>query len=96
MTTMCEYTPSHYALPHWKCVLYFCANFQHNYPPSQEIGNHHSNIYLMMHFHIYHLTVWCLVHERRPLDENKNKIAYVSVILILYHPQKYIKEKSVL
>ena len=27
MAKMCAYTSSKYALPHWKCVLIFCAKF---------------------------------------------------------------------
>ena len=36
ISTICEYLPSKYALPHWKYVLRCCAKFPHIYLPSLE------------------------------------------------------------
>ena len=40
--TMCTYPQSDHALPHWKCVLWCCAEFPCISLPDQEIDNQYS------------------------------------------------------
>ena len=39
--TMCAYTQSDHALPHWKCVFRFCDECTHINLPDQETNKKH-------------------------------------------------------
>ena len=74
--TMCTYSQSDHALPHWKCVLrsyskYPCINI-----PDQETDNQYSETTPSIRFHIYHIIVNCTANSRIPL---KDKIYIVHV-----------------
>ena len=71
MATMCAYTPSQHAWPHWKCVLRCCSNCPCIDLPDQETDMHYSNTSPLIRLHIYHWIARCTVHARRPLDEKK-------------------------
>ena len=71
IATMCEYPPYQHGFPHWKCVLYCCANYPCIDIPVQELDRHQYNTSPSIIFHIYHLILRCAVHRRRSLDENK-------------------------
>ena len=68
---MCEYSSSKYVLPHWKCVLQWCAQFQWIDITSPESDYHNSNVSPIIRFNVYQHSVCCTVHVRRPFNENK-------------------------
>ena len=69
--TMCAYTKYDHALPHWKCVLQFCANFPYINLPYQETDNQYSVTTPSIRFHIYHIIERCTAHGRIILKYNK-------------------------
>ena len=69
--TMCIYPQSAHALPHWKCVLWYCAKFPCINLLDQETDNHYSEITPSIRFHIYHIIGRCTAHGRIPLKDNK-------------------------
>ena len=95
METMCEYPPSHHALPHWKLVLCSCSNHACIDLPSHESQNHHESTCTTIRFHVYHLFPWYSVHGRRPLEEKKI-VACVCMSLLLCHPKNSTQEKILL
>ena len=58
-TTMCAYSQSDHALPHWKGVLRSCAKCSSIYLPDQETDDKHPNTSPSIRFHIYHMVVCC-------------------------------------
>ena len=70
MAKMCSYPPSQHELPHWKCVLHWCANCPCIDLPDQESDMYRSNTSPSINFHIYHLVERCTVHGRLPIDEH--------------------------
>ena len=95
METVCEYPPSHHALPHWKLVLCSCSNHARIDLPRHESQNHHESTCTTIRFHVYHLIAWYSVNGRLSLDE-KIIVACVCMILILCHPQNFTQEKILL
>ena len=91
--TMCEYSQSDHALPHWKCELRCCAKFISINLPGQETDDQYTDTSLSINFHIYHLSAHCTKHGRIPLTD-KNFFASVNRILIQGNQQKYTLEKS--
>ena len=71
MATMCEYLSSIYALPHWKCVLCYCAQCPQINIPSTESDQHNSNVIPIMQLHCYQHIARCNVRVRRPFNEKK-------------------------
>ena len=71
MATMCEYLSSIYALPHWKCVLCYCAQCPQINIPSTESYQHNSNVIPIMQLHCYQHIARCNVRVRRPFNEKK-------------------------
>ena len=69
--TMCAYPQSDCALPHCKCVLWFCDDFPCINIPEQETDNHNLEITLLIKFHIYHIIALCNAHGRFPLKDKK-------------------------
>ena len=69
--TMCEYPRSDHALPHWKCVLQFCANFPCINLPDQETDNQYSDTTPSIRFHVYHIIARCTAHGIIPLKDRK-------------------------
>ena len=57
--TMCAYPHSYHALPHWKCVMQFCAKFSSVPLHDQEIDDQYTNTSSLIRFHIYHLIASC-------------------------------------
>ena len=71
MDTIFSYPSSQHAFPHWKCVFHCCYSCPRIDLLDQESDRHHYNTPNSIRFHIYHLITRCIVHVRRPLDENK-------------------------
>ena len=69
--TMCAYSQSDHALPHWKCVLRCCAKCPSINIPDQETDDKHPNPSPSIRFHIYHLIARCTKHGRLPLTDKK-------------------------
>ena len=67
--TMCAYPHSDHALPHWKCVMRFCAKFPSVNLPYQETDNQYYDSIPSISFHIYHIIARCSKHGRIPLNE---------------------------
>ena len=70
--TMCAYSQSDHALPHWKCVLRCCAQCPSINIPDQETDDKHPNPSPSIRFHIYHLIARCTKHGRLPLTDKKS------------------------
>ena len=69
--TMCTYTHSGNAIPHWKCVLRCCANFPCINLPDQETTKKHDETTPSIRFQIYHIIGRCTAHGRTPLKDKK-------------------------
>ena len=48
--TMCDNSQSDHVLPHWKCVLRFCAQYPRTNIPGQETDDKHPNPSPSIHF----------------------------------------------
>ena len=70
--TMCVYSQSDHALPHWKCVQLCCAKCPGNNLPDQETDDKHRNPSTSIIFHIYHMIARCTKHVRLPLTDNES------------------------
>ena len=68
---MCAYTQSNHVLPHWKFLLWCCANFPCINLPEQETDDLYSNRTPSTLFHIYHIIEYCTAHGIIPLKDNK-------------------------
>ena len=55
VATMCAYPQSQHILPHWKCVLSFCAKFPHIDIIIQESDKNTSNTCPTIHFNVLKL-----------------------------------------
>ena len=73
--TMCTYTKSDYAIPHWKCVLRCCADCTCINLPDKEIDYQYSYTTPSIRFHTNHIISCCTTHGRIPLKDNK--ICYI-------------------
>ena len=91
--TMCAYSQSYHALPHWKCLLQCCAKCPSITLPDQETDDQYPDTSPSIQFHIYHLIVPCTKHGRLPLTDKK-AVASVNRILLQDNQQKYTLEKS--
>ena len=69
--TMCTNSHSDHALPHWKCVLKYCAQCPSINIPDQETDDKHPNPIPSIRFHIYRLTARCTKHGMLPLSDRK-------------------------
>ena len=69
--TMLAYNQSDHALPHWKFVLWYCAECPCINIPDQETNNHNSYTTFPIRFHIYHIIGCCNAHDRNPLKYKK-------------------------
>ena len=69
---MCAYSQPDHALPHWKCVLRFCAKCPGINLPDQEIDYQYPNTSPSIRFKIYHLIARCTKHGRLPLTDKKS------------------------
>ena len=67
--TMCTYPQSEHALPHWKCVLRFCADCPCINIPDQEVSNKHDETTPTIRFHIYHIIGRCAIQGRISLKD---------------------------
>ena len=70
--TMCVYTHSDHALPHWKCVLQCCAKCPCVNISYQETGDQYSDTHPSNTFHIYHLILCCTSLGRLTLNDKKD------------------------
>ena len=86
--TMCAYTHSDHALPHWNCVLLYFSKCPSINLPDQETDDQYTNTSPSIRFHIYHLIVRFTTHGRLPLHYKK---VFVSVNRVLFqnNPQTY-------
>ena len=62
---------SYHALPHWKCVLRFCAKCPSINITDQEKYDENPNPIPSISFHIYHLIERCKKHGRLTLTDRK-------------------------
>ena len=69
---MCANSHSDHALPHWKCVLIWCAQYPSINIPDQETDDKHRNPSPSICFYIYHLIARCKKHGRLPLSDKKS------------------------
>ena len=69
--TMCAYTQSDHALPHWKCIMQCCAKCPGVNLLDQETDDQYSNTSPSICFHIYHLIARCTKLGRLPLTERR-------------------------
>ena len=69
--TMCEYSQSDHALPHWKCGLRCCDKCPSINLPDQEIDDNYSETIPSIRFHVYHMIARCIKHSRLPLTDKK-------------------------
>ena len=69
--TMCTYTKSDHALPHWKCVLRCCAKCPCINLLDQETDNKYSETTASIRFHVYHIISRRTAHGRIALKEKK-------------------------
>ena len=67
----CEYSQLDHALPHWKCVFQYCAQFQSIIIPDLETNHKHLNPSASFRFQIYHIIAHCKKHGRILLTESK-------------------------
>ena len=67
--TMCTYSQSDHALPHWKCLLPCCADCSCVNIPDQEINKKHDETTPSFRFHIYHIIGRCTYHGRVSLKD---------------------------
>ena len=58
-STMCAYPQSDHSLPHWKCVLQYCAKCPYINLPDQETYNQYSDITPSIQSHNYHIIACC-------------------------------------
>ena len=91
--TMCTYTQSEHALPHWKYVLWCfykcpCINI-----PDQETYNKNSDTTPSIMFHIYHIVTRCTDHGIIP-SKDKKYVTCVNKNLHQKNIQKYAPEKT--
>ena len=67
--TMCTYPQSEHALPHWKYVLWCCADCPCINTPDQETTKKHDETTSSIRFHIYHIIGRCNTHGRISLKD---------------------------
>ena len=67
----CVHIHYDYALPHWKCVLWFCAECQHINLSDQETNKKHEEKKPSIRFHVYHIIARCTYHGRITLKDKK-------------------------
>ena len=73
--TICTYPQSYHTLPHWKCVLMYCADCPCINLTNQETDNHNSDTTPSIRFHIYHIIERCTAHGR--VSSIDKKICYM-------------------
>ena len=71
-STMCAYSQSDHALPHWKFVLRCCDKYRSINLPDQETDDQYPYTSPSICFHIYHLIVHCTKHGIPPLTDKKS------------------------
>ena len=69
--TMCAYSQSDHALPHWKCVLQCCAQYPSINIPNHETDYKNPNPSPSIRFHIYNMIARCIKHGRILLTYKK-------------------------
>ena len=70
--TMCVYSQSDHALPHWKCVFQFCTKCPSIGLPDQKIYDQYPDTSPSICFHIYHMIARCKKNGRLPLTDKKH------------------------
>ena len=70
--SICAYSQSDHALPHWICVLQCCAKFPSINLPDQETDDKHPNQSPSIRFYIYHLMACCTKHGILKLTDKKS------------------------
>ena len=65
--TMCAYPQSYHALPHFKCVIQYCAKCPSVNLLDQETDDQYSNTSPYINFRIYHITARCSTCRRLAL-----------------------------
>ena len=69
--TMCAYSQSDHALPHWKCVFWHCTKYPSINIPDQETYDQYPDTSTSIRFHIYHLIARCTKQGRIPLTDKR-------------------------
>ena len=67
--TMCIYSQSDNALPHWKCGLRYCSDCPYINLPDQETIEKNEERTPSIGFNIYHITGRCTAHGIIPLKD---------------------------
>ena len=71
-STMCAYTHSYHALPHWKYDMQCCAKFPSVNLPDQETDYLYTDTFISICFLVYHIIILCSTHGSLPLNEKKD------------------------
>ena len=90
IATMCVYSSSKYALPHWKCFLHCCAKCPRIYLPSQESDPQNLNFIPTIRFHIYQYIAHLILHGRLPFNEKEQCQLCESSTYVIVAGKKYI------
>ena len=69
--TMCAYSQSYHALPHWKCVLRCCAKYPSMNFHVQETDYQYPNTIPSIRVHFYHPISRCTKRGRLLLTDKK-------------------------
>ena len=91
--TMCTYTQSDHALPHWKCVFRCCADCTCINLPDQETNKQYEEITPSIRFHIYHIIGRCTTHDIIP-SKDKKYVKFENKNLHQINLQKYTPENN--
>ena len=99
-STMCAYSQSDHVLPHWKCVLQFCAKPPIINLPYQETDDQYPDTSPSTRFHIYHMIASCTKHVRLPLTNKTicrkchaiKELVMMETTISNFHTSFYIPE----
>ena len=67
--TMCDFSPYHHALPHWKYMLRCCSRYPIIVTPCQEFYSNTQNMLPTTCFNVYKIIYHFTVHVRRTFEE---------------------------
>ena len=70
-STMCAYTKSYHALPHWKFFMQCCAKCSSVNLTDQETDDQYSETGPSISFRIYHIISRCSTHGKLPFNDKK-------------------------
>ena len=67
--TMCDFSPYHHALPHWKHMLRCCSRYPIIVTPCQDFYSNTQNMLPTTCFNVYKIIYHFTVHVRRTFEE---------------------------